>query len=66
MSMTAVSTNTPFRRQLGLAPDCSIDRLLPSVGGDPHADPSTVGVAPADRCLREARRILAERPRRLA
>ena len=25
MSMTAVSTNTPFRRQLGLAPDCSIN-----------------------------------------
>jgi hypothetical protein len=24
MSMTAVSPNTPFRRQLGLAPDCSI------------------------------------------
>jgi hypothetical protein len=28
MSMTAVSPNTPFRRQLGLAPDCSIDRCF--------------------------------------
>ena len=28
MSMTAVSTTTPFRRQLGLPPDCSIDRCF--------------------------------------
>ena len=28
MSMTAVSTNAPFRSQLGLAPDCSIDRCF--------------------------------------
>ena len=28
MSMTAVSTHTPFRRQLGLPPDCSIDRCF--------------------------------------
>ena len=28
MSMTAVSPNTPFRRQVGLAPDCSIDRCF--------------------------------------
>ena len=28
MSMTAVSPTTPFRRQLGLPPDCSIDRCF--------------------------------------
>ena len=28
MSMTAVSPTTPFKRQLGLPPDCSIDRCF--------------------------------------
>ena len=66
MSMTAVSPTTPFRRQLGLAPDCSIARCFRASVG-PSRKPIRCG---RRRCgstsARNTREPSPEGPRRLA
>ena len=61
MSMTAVSPTTPFRRQVGLAPDCSIARCFrASVGTLTQTHPLWASPLRIDVCATHQRTLTRE------